>query len=112
MVLLESTFNELRLPEDLYNLFKQELQDHYSHLDGVDDGSVFDDKGITDISKYPTFDVKLPGAILHIPPQLYFMKRNIVGLEQYFLQIVPNQFSVWLGLFVDYRTQCSWACLC
>lgn len=94
VVLLESTFNEIRLPEDLYNLFKDEMKENYDYLDGVADGTIFDDKGITHIQNYPTFDVKLPGAVLHLPPQLYFIKRDIVGLEQYFLHIKPNKFSV------------------
>lgn len=99
--MLESTFPEIRLPEDLYNLVKKEFQENYSHLDGVLNGAIFDNRGISDISKYPTFDIKIPGALLHIPPQLYFLKRSIVGIEQYFLQIIPNQFSV----YYEYKSE-------
>ena len=39
---------------------------------------------------YPTFDVKIPGALLHLPPQLYFVKKE----GRFFLQIVANDFEV------------------
>ena len=97
MALLESVFSEIRLPEDLYNKYVSEMKESYGSLEGVADGSVFDGAGIRDISNYPSFDVKIPGALLHLPPQLYFVKNTTESGERYFIQIVMNNFEVDLG---------------
>ena len=94
MALLESVFSEIRLPEDLYNKYVSEMKESYGSLEGVADGSVFGGAGIRDISAYPTFDVKIPGAL---PPQLYFVKKTTESGERYFLQIMMNHFEVDLG---------------
>lgn len=93
-VLLESAITEIRLPEDLYQMFVKEMQNSYSMLEGVSNGNVFDNKGVFNITGFPTFDLQIPGALLHFPPELYFLKKDVVGISNYFLQIVPNQFSV------------------
>ena len=93
-VLLESTITEIRLPSDLYQMYVNEMHNSYSHLEGVANGIIFDNKGIFNITGFPTFDLQIPGALLHFPPELYFMKREVVGVSNYFLQIVPNQFDV------------------
>ena len=97
MALLESVFSEIRLPEDLYNKYVSEMKESYGSLEGVADGIVFGGAGIRDISAYPTFDVKIPGALLHLPPQLYFVKKTTESGERYFLQIMMNHFEVDLG---------------
>ena len=63
-------------------------------FEGVSDGFIFENKGIANVTGFPTFDIHIPGAILRIPPELYFMTENISGADYYFLQIVPNQFEV------------------
>ena len=101
-VVLESTFTEIRLPQDLYDIFVREMRASFSHLEGVKDGRIFDEKGINSLEGYPSFDIKIPGALLHLPPELYFLKKRVVGIEQYFLDIKPNHFQVSLliGLLV------------
>ena len=90
IVLLESTSTAITLPERLFDMFKRELQESYGDLEGVTDGSVFERKGIQSINHYPTFDLQLSGALLHLPPQLYFMKKN----DLYYLQIQASNYSV------------------
>lgn len=90
MALLESVFSEIKLPRDLYDKLVAQLKEDFAALEGVADGSVFQGKGVTTLEGYPTFDVKIPGALLHLPPQLYFVKKD--GL--FFLQIVANDFEV------------------
>lgn len=90
MALLESVFSEIKLPRDLYDKLVAQLKEDFAALEGVTDGSVFEGKGVTTLEGYPTFDVKIPGALLHLPPQLYFVKKE--GL--FFLQIVANDFEV------------------
>ena len=41
--------------------------------------------------------MKIPGALLHLPPQLYFVKKTTESGERYFLQIMMNHFEVDLG---------------
>ena len=65
-----------------------------NELEGVSSGEIFENKGITSVDGFPTFDIHIPGAILRIPPELYFMTETISGSDYYFLQIIPNVFEV------------------
>ncbi|KAK8828253.1 hypothetical protein WA538_002765 [Blastocystis sp. DL] len=96
VVLLETTFKEIRIPRDLFELYVKEMKSAYGALEGVADGSVFEGVSVADISKYPTFDLQIPGALLHFPPQLYFLKED----GRYTLQIVQNDYenTVQVGL--------------
>ena len=71
---------------------------------GVADESVFNGVPISDISHYPTFDLQIPGALLHFPPQLYFLKED-GGFK---LQIVQNNYQVAIGRFMEGRIRCRW----
>lgn len=71
---------------------------------GVADESVFNGASIGDISHYPTFDLQIPGALLHFPPQLYFLKED----GRYTLQIVQNNYEVVTRGFMEGRIRCKW----
>ncbi|KAK8815002.1 hypothetical protein WA556_007039 [Blastocystis sp. ATCC 50177/Nand II] len=96
VALLESAFSEIKLPRDLYDKLVAQLKADFAAAEGVADGSVFEGQGVATLEGYPTFDVKIPGALLHLPPQLYFVKKE----GRFFLQIVANDFenTVQLGL--------------
>ena len=104
VALLETAIKEIRLPQDLYDLYRKEMEKEYSYLlgkrmwvnelGGVSSGDIFENKGIASIDGFPTFDIHIPGAILRIPPELYFMTETISGSDYYFLQIIPNLFEV------------------
>ena len=79
MALLESAFSEIKLPRDLYDKLVAQLKADFATAEGV-----------ATLEGYPTFDVKIPGALLHLPPQLYFVKKE----GRFFLQIVANDFEV------------------
>ena len=90
MALLEAAFSEIKLPRDLYDKLVAQLKADFAAAEGVADGSVFEGQGVATLEGYPTFDVKIPGALLHLPPQLYFVKKE----GRFFLQIVANDFEV------------------
>ena len=104
MAILETAVKEIQLPQDLYDLYRKKMEKEYSHLpgirmwvnelEGVASGEIFENKGITSVDGFPTFDIHIPGAILRIPPELYFMTETVSGSEYYFLQIIPNVFEV------------------
>ena len=104
VALLETVIKEIRLPQDLYDMYRKEMEKDYGHLPGgrmgwnerkgVANGDIFENKGIASIADFPTFDIHIPGAILRIPPELYFMTETINGSDLYFLQIIPNKFMV------------------
>ena len=71
---------------------------------GVADGSVFEGVSVADISKYPTVDLQIPGALLHFPAQLYFLKVD----GRYTLQIVQNDYEVVTGGKMEGRIRCRW----
>ena len=75
-------------------MYVNEMHESYSHLEGVSSGIIFGNKGIFNITGFPTFDLQIPGALLHFPPELYFLKKDVVGVSSYFLQIVPNHLDV------------------
>lgn len=114
MVLLETAFKEIRLPQDLFDSYEAEMKASYASLPGrilrfrfiagVSDGSVFKGEAIHSIEGFPTFDVQLPGVLLHLPPSLYFLRSNSAGSASWKLQIVPNEFEVYFtaGLALEY----------
>lgn len=68
---------------------------------GVSDGSVFKGQAIQSIDGFPTFDVQLPGVLLHLPPSLYFLRSSSAEPASWKLQIVPNQFEVRIPAKLD-----------
>lgn len=66
MALLESAFSEIKLPRDLYDKLVAQLKADFATAEGVADGSVFEGRGVATLEGYPTFDVKIPGALLHL----------------------------------------------
>ena len=82
-------------------MYVNEMHNSYSELEGVSNGNIFDNKGIFNITGFPTFDLQIPGALLHFPPELYFLKKDVVGISNYFLQIVPNHFDVGIVLILS-----------
>lgn len=65
------------------------MEIHYPDLPGVEDGSLFKGATIHDISKFPTFDIRLSGVLLHLSPQQYFMNLDPT-VNDYNLDIVES----------------------
>lgn len=65
---------------------------------------MFKGQSISSIDGFPTFDVQLPGVLLHLPPSLYFLRTDASGSASWKLQIIPNQFQVPVpaGLALEY----------
>ena len=113
-MLLETVFKEIRLPQDLFDSYVAEMKVSYASLPGrirrfrsipgVSDGSVFKGEAIQSIEGFPTFDVQLPGVLLHLPPSLYFLRSSSAESASWILQIVPNEFEVPIpaGLALEY----------
>ena len=100
VVLLETAFLEIRVPQDLYDQYVEAMKELYSELPGVSDGTVFQKEPISSVAGFPIFDIQLPGVLIHLPPELYFIRKQAESGEQWILQIVPNEFenTVQLGL--------------
>ena len=71
---------------------------------GVADERVFRGEAIDDIRGFPSFDLQIPGALLHFPPQLYFLRQE----GGFTLQIVQNEYAVEAEGWMESRIRCKW----
>lgn len=62
------------------------MKQNYPSLPGVADGSLFIGAAINDISKFPTFDIRVSGILFHLSPHQYFIQYD-VSVNQFILGI-------------------------
>ena len=94
---IRSVDNYIRLPEPIFNQFKTFLQTNYPTLPGVN-GTLFIGGAINDISKFPTFDIRVSGVLLHLSPSQYFINYD-ASVNEFYLGIQPTS-HVFITLFI------------
>ena len=104
---IRSVDNYIRLPEPIFNQFKTFLQTNYPDLPGVN-GTLFIGGAINDITKFPTFDIRVSGILFHLPPYQYFINYDGSVNEFYLgIQSTPKVYFKY-SFPLTTRTKSNW----